>query len=643
MCINCGCVGHYRSECEASPWCPTTLAYLGYDSERGSFYFVDVEIEEVAARPHLATVTLEPEHPIPDGLVISSDLIRDELAAYIGDFRGSKFAWEVTETAPLVFSAPFPSAELLRVCSHGPIRCPLNQLLISVQAATSEPDPVPPLEKDDGPTRIEILCPAPAEIDVLSLVFYFGSKGRRLTFELESSASAVQLDPVLAGPEPTDRGLDEEGARRRRGLLLRGTMIRSGRRPSRLTVGASPPPRVLVSRGSQEAPRGGLLLALSGFPPSPTLGSPDPRRPVAVDPGWVPESPPVPRSRPREGTSPVMAARQSARISQSRTLQDGRVSTIPELAARRAAAHDLFPDSGIVFRGEKGPPLEQISALCAKERLEGALAEVRCLVARSNSPSPSAHAGPGHRETRAGGAPPAAVAVGPVPPIGGLPFVRKPRGRLPTRLNPTETRGEERVSGPRAPSSGPATSDVPSSRGRRGRPSKALPAPRGFDLPGWRRQLVEYLRQEEIDIVGLQETIRRDFSMLELQRLSRHQFSWQWLPASGHSGGILLGVREEAFSMEDMDRGEFFVSMAITDRRTHFSWEVIIFYGPADHARSAEFLAELKNKVDRCTTPVVVPGDFNLIRWASDKSSPNVIDPGCVFSMTALRTSRYVR
>ncbi|KAE8780292.1 hypothetical protein D1007_46565 [Hordeum vulgare] len=147
MCINCGCAGHYRSECESPPRCPTTLSYLGYGTERGSFYFVDAEIEEVAARPHLATVTLEPEQPIPDGLVISSDLIRDELATYIGDFRRSEFAWEVTETAPLVFSVPFPSAELLRVCSHGPIRCPLNQLLISIQAATSDPDPVPPLEK----------------------------------------------------------------------------------------------------------------------------------------------------------------------------------------------------------------------------------------------------------------------------------------------------------------------------------------------------------------------------------------------------------------------------------------------------------------------------------------------------------------
>ena len=86
----------------------------------------------------------------------------------------------------------------------------------------------------------------------------------------------------------------------------------------------------------------------------------------------------------------------------------------------------------------------------------------------------------------------------------------------------------------------------------------------------------------------------------------------------------MLGVREDVFSVEDMDRGEFFLSMSVTDRRVHFSWEVIFVYGPSDHARSASFLAELKNKVERCTTPVVVAGDFNLIRWASDKSSPNV-------------------
>ncbi|KAE8778727.1 hypothetical protein D1007_48323 [Hordeum vulgare] len=121
---------------------------------------------------------------------------------------------------------------------------------------------------------------------------------------------------------------------------------------------------------------------------------------------------------------------------------------------------------------------------------------------------------------------------------------------------------------------------------------------RGFGLTGRRQQLIDYLCQKEIDIVGLQETIRQDFSRLELQRLSRHHFAWQWLPATGHSGGILLGIREDAFSVKDMDRGEFFVSMAVTDRRVHLSWEVIIVYGPVVHRRLADFLAELKNKVE---------------------------------------------
>ncbi|KAE8775674.1 hypothetical protein D1007_51791 [Hordeum vulgare] len=87
MCINCGCAAHFRSECEAPPRCSTTLTYLGYDTEQGSFYFVDVEIVEEAARPHLVTVTLAPEQATPDGLVISADLIRLSLRPTLATFE----------------------------------------------------------------------------------------------------------------------------------------------------------------------------------------------------------------------------------------------------------------------------------------------------------------------------------------------------------------------------------------------------------------------------------------------------------------------------------------------------------------------------------------------------------------------------
>ena len=61
---------------------------------------------------------------------------------------------------------------------------------------------------------------------------------------------------------------------------------------------------------------------------------------------------------------------------------------------------------------------------------------------------------------------------------------------------------------------------------------------RGFGQEGRRRQLINYLRDKDVDIVGLQETIRQDLSIAELESLSRHKFSWHWLPAMGHSGGL---------------------------------------------------------------------------------------------------------
>ena len=43
---------------------------------------------------------------------------------------------------------------------------------------------------------------------------------------------------------------------------------------------------------------------------------------------------------------------------------------------------------------------------------------------------------------------------------------------------------------------------------------------RGCGHDGQRRQLVDYMREEDIDIVAIQETMRTEFSLSELDRLS---------------------------------------------------------------------------------------------------------------------------
>ncbi|KAE8804741.1 putative anion transporter 2, chloroplastic [Hordeum vulgare] len=76
-----------------------------------------------------------------------------------------------------------------------------------------------------------------------------------------------------------------------------------------------------------------------------------------------------------------------------------------------------------------------------------------------------------------------------------------------------------------------------------------------------------------------------------------------------------------------MDRGESYVSMEIYEWAINFMWEVVVGYGPAGHRRSASFLEELHSKISSITLPVVVGGDFNLIRSVEDKRNCWVMFP----------------
>jgi exonuclease III len=148
---------------------------------------------------------------------------------------------------------------------------------------------------------------------------------------------------------------------------------------------------------------------------------------------------------------------------------------------------------------------------------------------------------------------------------------------------------------------------------------------RGFGASGRRSQLKDYARRDRVDFLGLQETIKADFSAPELRSLEfGGQFNWNWLPANGRSGGLLLGFRDECFKVGEWRKGSFFLSVLVLHRQRNLKWWCILVYGPADHSRTAEFLGELEREVLACRFPVVVAGDFNLIRDARDKNNANL-------------------
>ena len=136
------------------------------------------------------------------------------------------------------------------------------------------------------------------------------------------------------------------------------------------------------------------------------------------------------------------------------------------------------------------------------------------------------------------------------------------------------------------------------------------------------RQLRELIQKEQVDIVGLQETIKQDFSYAELESLAPGGlFSWKWTPAQGHSGGILLGVKQDILQVENWETDDFFVGATIRHILLNVRWDLISVYGPAKHEFSPNFLDNLTRRSENATLPILLGGDFNLIRSSADKKT----------------------
>ena len=148
---------------------------------------------------------------------------------------------------------------------------------------------------------------------------------------------------------------------------------------------------------------------------------------------------------------------------------------------------------------------------------------------------------------------------------------------------------------------------------------------RGFGRPGRRTQIRELITRERLDFVGLQETIKASFTPTELWSIDPGgHFCWHSTPAAGHSGGLLLGVNEDHFEVKDWSTGSFFIRVDVLQLDSSKHWSCFVVYGPADHRRTDEFLAEMSTAIAACHFPLVVGGDFNLIRGSEDKNNDNI-------------------
>jgi hypothetical protein len=119
----------------------------------------------------------------------------------------------------------------------------------------------------------------------------------------------------------------------------------------------------------------------------------------------------------------------------------------------------------------------------------------------------------------------------------------------------------------------------------------------------------------------LQETIKRKYASSFFRRIDPgNQFSWKWIPSVGRTGGILGGFRNSRIDILDTVMGRFYISVTLQDLKIQKKWKLVLVYGVAQDADKEEFLVELGDICCNQNLPMLIGGDFNILRFSSDNN-----------------------
>jgi exonuclease III len=135
--------------------------------------------------------------------------------------------------------------------------------------------------------------------------------------------------------------------------------------------------------------------------------------------------------------------------------------------------------------------------------------------------------------------------------------------------------------------------------------------------------LKDTLRKEKIDFIGLQETNKKPFEDSWLNSISGNRnFAWFWTHANGRSGGLLVGFDGDVFDVREKEMGDFMIKILVVHKENGFIWNFINVYGAAQNDQKQKFLSELSSFCSKCNHPMLVGGDFNILRKEIDKNKP---------------------
>jgi hypothetical protein len=83
---------------------------------------------------------------------------------------------------------------------------------------------------------------------------------------------------------------------------------------------------------------------------------------------------------------------------------------------------------------------------------------------------------------------------------------------------------------------------------------------------------------------------------------------------------MLVGVRSDTMDILASSDGDYHIKLTIQNRADDFIWSLVAVYGAAQDAFKADYLHELVNLAKDNPYPILIGGDFNLLRFQHKKS-----------------------
>jgi hypothetical protein len=84
---------------------------------------------------------------------------------------------------------------------------------------------------------------------------------------------------------------------------------------------------------------------------------------------------------------------------------------------------------------------------------------------------------------------------------------------------------------------------------------------------------------------------------------------------------MLLGVDLHVFDIGAIDEGDHFIKFHLCNKSNDFKWALVVVYEPAQPERKENFLAELVHMCSHENLPLLMSGDYNILRHLSEKNN----------------------